>query len=595
SNRWTQSEFNDWYTEQNIREFVSQNLTTSNGSLIESSLIGTISYDSINSSIQISPVVMYRFELISNTKNISIDNRGNILISGLTFFTSGKLVNLEDLVDAIQNIISTNRMTVEEFSKYVTDKQSQLKTTIRKNLYISNNSTISSDEIGEISLGNNNLVIELTPPANFKYVIDSSTTNVSLDVNTLSITGLEYYKINTLTNLNSFYNVVQQQILDEKWTVEEFKNYIDNNESEFKNKIITNISTTDGTPITLNEIGNISITNNNLTIELLVPENVRYEANLVTNTSLSNDVLTFSNFQYYTATNFTRLNDLVNAIQNVIDSNQFTNYDFRDYLESEYNSTFKQTVTNNLFVSANSTIAANQVQSVQFDNNNVVITLEIPGPNSKYTSDANSDVVLSNNTLIVGNLKYFSKVNITKLDVLHAAIQNKIDELSATNADFATYVQQNTSSIKSLVQQNLYISLNTTISLDQIISVTYDSGNLVVSLANPGERVKYVADIDQNISFANNSLTISGLKYFNTINLSNLNKLYVAIQDKIDSKLYTDSDFANYVNTNQDDLKQLVAENINVSSSATIDVDKIKSVAFANNQFTISLDSERLN
>ena len=82
-NKYTIQEFANWFNTNSFKQFISQNLSNSSGELVNSELIGDVSFDPTNNLIEISPATMYQFQETTSTKNLLINAKGNIIINNL--------------------------------------------------------------------------------------------------------------------------------------------------------------------------------------------------------------------------------------------------------------------------------------------------------------------------------------------------------------------------------------------------------------------------------------------------------------------------------------------------------------------------------
>ncbi|MDE5599824.1 MAG: hypothetical protein K2I49_02705, partial [Ureaplasma sp.] len=278
--------------------------------------------------------------------------------------------------------------------------------------------------------------------------------------------------------------------------------------------------------------------------------------------------------------------DLYNAINNEIQTRNFTSSDFETYV-SKNESAIKQLVADNLYISQSDKFNIDNINSVSMNGSNLVVTLK-EMQNIKYSANNTANVVLSNNSITISNIRYSTITKLVKLDVLHSAIQAEITSRKFTSAEFGDYLNTNNQSIKAIIANNLYISENNTIGSGLISNVTYSNGTLNVGLVRQNG-IKYAIDNNLNFSLNDNVLTISNFNYFTIVSLSNLSNLHTAINNDISSNKITSSEFSNYVQSNQSSIKQIIANNLWVANNTTISSTQIGIISSNGQNLVVNL------
>ncbi|MDE6289817.1 MAG: hypothetical protein K2L64_03555, partial [Ureaplasma sp.] len=373
-NKYTIQEFANWFNTNSFKQFISQNLSNSSGELVNSELIGDVSFDPTNNLIEITPATMYQFQETTSTKNLSINAKGNIIINNLEYYSLINLTKLDTLFNAVQNKISSSQWTNEEFADFVKNNNDQIKQLISKNLFINSTDLIDLSQIDTVTISDDfKLVITLTPPTKEKYTADESK-NVSLNTNTLTISNLTYFTITNFTNLSTLQRAIQEKIDTNSWTSNQFLEYVEDNQKDIIDFVSTKLSITNNGTLPSSQISRIDFINETLRISLTPPDNVKYFMEKTDNFKLSNNVLIISNFTYFTDVRLTKLNMLHNAIQSEISSNKGTKEEFEKFITDQQEDA-KKLIANNLFVSEMSTISQSSIDSVTYNDGNVDITL----------------------------------------------------------------------------------------------------------------------------------------------------------------------------------------------------------------------------
>ncbi|MDE5599466.1 MAG: hypothetical protein K2I49_00845, partial [Ureaplasma sp.] len=584
-NKYTIQEFANWFNADSFKQFISQNLSNSSGELVNSELIGDVSFDPINNLIEITPATMYQFQETTSTKNLSINAKGNIIINNLEYYTLINLTKLDTLFNVVQNKISSNQWTNEEFADFVKNNNDQIKQLISKNLFINSTDLIDLSQIDNVTISDDfKLVITLTPSNKGKYTADENK-NVSLNTNTLTISNLTYFAITNFTNLSTLQSAIQEKIDTNSWTSNQFLEYVEDNQKDIIDFVSTKLSITNNGTLPSSQISRIDFINETLRISLSPPDNVKYSMDKTDNFKLSNNVLIISNFTYFTDVRLTKLNVLHNAIQSEISSNKATEEEFAKFITDQQEDA-KKLIANNLFVSEMSTISQSSIDSVAYNDGNVDITLLVPN-NIKYSLNPYTNATLNNNVLTISNFTYFANVELDA-STLKTAIENLISTEKATASEFESYIKTNQDSLKSLVVEKVGGLDNTS----QISSIKYNNSDIEISLIAT-TNTKYVLENSfDDIKLSNDILTISNLDYFNDISLLNINNLYLAIQELIDSKQFTESDFGDYLNENKSQIINTIASKLYIANNTPISPSEISDVSLISKLLVITINSK---
>ncbi|MDE6289694.1 MAG: hypothetical protein K2L64_02920, partial [Ureaplasma sp.] len=590
NNKWTTTEFSN-YVQSNqvdIKQLIVDNLWVSNNTPISSNRIGSVSVSGQNLVINLSPASNTKFS-ISSSSNFEL-NENVLIIKNFIFSTITNFTRLNDLYNAINNEIQTRNFTSSDFETYVSQNESAIKQLIADNLYISQTDKFDINNINSVSMSGSNLVVSLKEIQNVKYSANN-TANVVLSNNNITISNLRYSTITKLVKLNVLHSAIQAEITSRKFTSSEFSNYLNTNNQSIKTIIANNLYISESNTIGSGLISNVTYSNGVLNVSLVRQNGIKYAIDNNLNFSLNDNVLTISNFNYFTIVNLTNLNSLHTAINNDISSKKITSSEFSNYVQSDQSS-IKQIIANNLWTANNTTISATQIGSISSNGQNLVVNL-LPNLNTKFSMSSNSNFTLNENVLTIKNFTFTTITNFTRLSDLYNAVNNDIKTRNYNSSEYTSYVTSNQTAIKQLIANNLYTSATNRFSVSNINSVSMSGTNLVITLNNIAN-VKYSADVYSNVVLNNNVLTISNLYYSQTINLTRLDVLWTAINNYIaeSNRKYTLDEFRNVINSSPSTIKQLVKDNLYINTNTTISLDKISSVSInANNQFEITLDT----
>ncbi|MDE6472932.1 MAG: hypothetical protein K2K73_00760, partial [Ureaplasma sp.] len=291
---------------------------------------------------------------------------------------------------------------------------------------------------------------------------------------------------------------------------------------------------------------------------------------------------------------FNELAYLFNAVQDYIDNIKFTSNEFSEYVNSNNNlEALKTLISSNLSVSNSQKIDDNKIQNISFANGNLVVFLD--SNYNIYSADNYQNVILTDNILTIKNLKYFSIVDLVKLDELFSSIQTFIDNNKYTIIEFNDYITNNLDLFKNLISDNLFVTEQNKILVSEIIDISLDNNqNLKISLND--NYIKYNLEENINFEMEGTNLIVKNLNYYQEITFNNLDNLFNAIQNEIKNNKYTIDEFNNYLTTNVDSFKKLISDNLYILDSVTLEVDKIEDVNFNlnTNELNIVLNSNYL-
>ncbi|MDE5599383.1 MAG: leucine-rich repeat domain-containing protein, partial [Ureaplasma sp.] len=597
TSKYSPEKFNEWVVSEQFKNYLSINLSTSNNTNVDITNIESISYDLDSNVVTITPKSMYKFEILGASSNITTNDQGQLLISSLNLYEHINFIKLSDFFNGVQEFIKTNKFTNGEFLNYVGDTNNlvRLKELIADNLYISDSRKININKISNVNISNGNLTITLS--TNYSEYTAETYENVSLNNNTLTITNLKFYTVTNLMNLRNVWVYIQSIIDDSsnKFTESELSKYITDNQDTLKTNVASKISISDYEKIPPSQIQSIALDDNNQVIISLDSNYIKYDVRSQANDNVefSNDNLIVNNLVYYNAIEFMNLTSFYDSIQNKIQSSKYTKMEFSNYVTSN-NDDLKELIANNLYISENEKLSLDKISSVSFNSNSNQLSVVLKSNYLKYSfASANDNISISDTTITISNLKYYTLYNFTNIDTLFNAIQNRIS--SSTNKytveEFRNDVTNNNSSLKTLVANNLYISPSTKLDISNIKTITLNSDNdLEISLNS--DYTKYSLPTNSNVTLENDVLTISNLVYYTTTNLTKLSELYNYVQNFISNNKYTPSELTTYITNNLSTFKTNLANKLYISSSTTISSSLISSVTLtSSNQLQIVLNS----
>ncbi|MDE6473461.1 MAG: leucine-rich repeat domain-containing protein, partial [Ureaplasma sp.] len=144
--------------------------------------------------------------------------------------------------------------------------------------------------------------------------------------------------------------------------------------------------------------------------------------------------------------------------------------------------------------------------------------------------------------------------------------------------------------LKTIISNNLYISENEHLLIDNILEMGFDE-NSQFQISLNSDYLKYSIEQNQNILLSDNILTIQNLIYYETINISNLEEVYNYLQTLIINSKYTPDDLKNYINSNKTLIKKELSSRMVISDLQTLETNEIIDVTVNSTKLEITLNS----
>ncbi|MDE6473426.1 MAG: hypothetical protein K2K73_03350, partial [Ureaplasma sp.] len=485
--------------------------------------------------------------------------------------------NMENLRSSLQNEINQYKLTRTKFSN-----QNYIDF-VKNNLY--SKDTKVGHLIIDVKLNSDAIEIYLNKRNEYDLdginAIDNLATYNSKDkIITLNISTLKFYSAYQIENLGGLYDLFNDKVLESinLYTSNEFNNYVNNNENAIKTeiaKVLNFIITTRS--IDSSAIKNVVFDDNLKQLQITLNDDyIIYDANNIdnANVALNNNVITISNFSFYTAYQVSNniISSLENVVQNYINlaTNQYTVDEFNDQLDSQ---NFKTEIANHL------TIPENVINRIEYSNDTLKI---IPNSMIKFVSETSSTLTEIN----VTNLKFYTAQDLVNLENLYTRINNYIIDSSRkfTVSEFKNDIQFNETKIKDLVAQNLYISENQKINPNDVLSVSFNETlkQLEINLASNYKKYNLVPT--NNVSLKNNQLIISNFTFYEGIEIepTKLDNFQTNIQGFINelANQYTLNEFTNQIDSTG--FKNLIVASLGIPSAA------INEIKFENSTLIIN-------
>ncbi|MDE6473062.1 MAG: hypothetical protein K2K73_01480, partial [Ureaplasma sp.] len=578
---------NDLANQYTLTEFTDQIASTSFKALISSSL--GIPLSSINeikfekSTLTITTNDMKKFVSTSTSNVLS---NGELVVTGLQFYTSQSLVKLDGLYSAINNYIinPARKFTVTEFTDAANNiSNATIKDLVAENLYISETEKIDANEIDTVNFNEATQELEISLNVTYKKYSLEPNNKVEWKNGKLIVKNFTFYTAIQIEEqkLNDLQSFIQDYInsSSNQFTQNEFTNQI--NSEDFTNQIATHLG------INKLSINNISFTNNSLFINPLTLQKFTTTAQ---NNSLVAGSIVVNNFQFFTEQSLVRLDSLYSALNSYIvaSNRKYTAQEFSTQITNN-NDEIKNIVLNNLYISQTETIDPDKVSKVSFNAEN---QLEITFTNDyiKYQFAENDNFELDGYKLLVKNLTFYTAANITNdnLNNLGTKIQEYINkpENQFLLSEFQSQIDSR--NFKKVIADALSISS------DAIGNVIYSSDTLKIQPAN---LYKFVPDQQSSLIVGNN-IQIQNLMFYTGKTFINLQNLYNAVNNYIidSSRKFTAKEFKNDITTHMSDLKTLVIRNLQTSNAGAVAVDEIDDISLnADNNFVITLNDKSGN
>ncbi|MDE6289463.1 MAG: hypothetical protein K2L64_01700, partial [Ureaplasma sp.] len=307
-NELTQTQFSSLFNENNFKEYVSKNLYKSNNDLLNFDAINTVTYSDVNNAITITPNKDAKFKLLATSNyNINVDNNGNIIISDLNFYTNIKFVKLDSLFNALNKEILDNNWSLDDFVGQVLNNPNSIIKIIAKNLFISDTDTITESDIKSITYLNNALNITLNPPTNFNKYIAEDNKNISFSNNTFIIKNLSFVTNINFVKLDKLFDLFQNQISNNKYTIEQFKEWIANN-TNINGDVANNLYISENDTINSDLVESVKFNGvDSVIVSLKKSSLINYSIGKNDDISLVDNKITITNFIYYSVTNVVNL------------------------------------------------------------------------------------------------------------------------------------------------------------------------------------------------------------------------------------------------------------------------------------------------
>ncbi|MDE6289196.1 MAG: leucine-rich repeat domain-containing protein, partial [Ureaplasma sp.] len=285
--------------------------------------------------------------------------------------------------------------------------------------------------------------------------------------------------------------------------------------------------------------------------------------------------------KFYDLYTLTSLKQLYDKLNEYIGQNKLSQDLFSQHVNAA-NTKIQEIIQNNIFIANgdnSNPIPANNILGFKFINNQLEITLK--SDYTKFVTTSTYDnVVLENDKLIVKNFSYYQiiQIDVDKLDSLKQNIQSLITTNQWTQTDFNNQLSIET--FKTSVAGYLGISSS------YIDTMTFTDGNLNISSE---VNKKFESTQPTTIINSDDVIVVNGFQFYALDTLSNFDALYKAINKFIADNKLTVSDFASQVSTNNNTIKKLIIDNLQVNNVA-IESSWINNVSFVNNDTTQQLE-----
>ena len=370
--------------------------------------------------------------------------------------------------------------------------------------------------------------------------------------------------------MNDFYNYLRDFIKTNTFTIDEFNNYVTQNNNELKSNIANKLYISETETISVDKIKSVSFnkTSNILTV-VLSSDYLKYTLPIINNISLNSTTLTISNLRYYNSYSLTNNLSLFNVIQNRISSNKFAPSDFSDDI-SKNESTIKNLVGQNLYYNSSATLGSSFVSSISLNSSNQ-FQITLNSDYKKYSLTTANNVSLSNNVITISNLTFYEAINITGLSDVVSYVQNFITTNTYTPSQLTSYLNSNLSTFKTNIANRMYYTSNITtsstkFSSSQITGVSLNSSNQLQITLNSSNK-KYTIQSATNVSISNTTITITNLTLYTSISFSGLDTIRNKFQELITNNSFTTNDFTIYNQNNNTNLKNIFINNLTTSTS----------------------------
>ncbi|MDE6473467.1 MAG: leucine-rich repeat domain-containing protein, partial [Ureaplasma sp.] len=204
----------------------------------------------------------------------------------------------------------------------------------------------------------------------------------------------------------------------------------------------------------------------------------------------------------------TKLNDLLQQIQNWIKNNQLTKEEFENAIND---GTLKDKIKDWLGINAD------LIGNIKYEHPKLIIE---PKPPYTFVSNGDNDLIIDGN-IEISNIKFYRIIKFINLDNLLNKLNEIVHSINGENTkpeDFKRYLE--THSILDTIYNNLNVENGQTFNKNDILNIELNNmDQLIVSLKSY-EYLKY--QVEQNINFKinNNQLIIDNLDFYYESNVS---------------------------------------------------------------------------
>ncbi|MDE6473412.1 MAG: leucine-rich repeat domain-containing protein, partial [Ureaplasma sp.] len=417
--------------------------------------------------------------------------------------------------------------------------------------------------------------------------------NFELNGTDLIVKNLTYFNKIEFNNLDNLFNEIQKTIKDNKFTSEEFNQFVTNDNEEFKTLIANNLYFSPTEQFSVDNIENINFDVNSTQLEITLSGNyLKYEISQTNpDISLNDRTLIINNLRFYELIDFGYVRQLGTGIQDDITARKYTQEEFQWYVNNIGNQEYKEYISNQLHISPNVKLPIEYIIDLKV-NDNYQLEVILDDDFKKYTVSPDNNISVENdNLLLIQDLVYYSSINISNLNEAYTYIQNLILDNSLSWDDFNSYIKNNLSTIKQELGSRIKISNTETIGANEIKGISINSShNFEITLNSVNK--KYTIEEFEHASLSDTTITFKNLEFYTNIKLSNLSNLRNQINDLIFYKnSFSQSDFINYIKNNQTSLKNLVSSSTNklITGTGSWNVNQITNIECINGSLKITL------
>ena len=380
----------------------------------------------------------------------------------------------------------------------------------------------------------------------------NNSVNVSINDGKVIVNNFTFFIAVSVENdkLNEFKGNIQTLIQNEQYTLTDFNNQLST--LVFKNEIANLLG------IKSENIKSISYENDIL--KVIPQDNQKFVTTALNNSAIVDNTIQITVTKFYDSYTLTNLKQLYDKLNEYIGQNKLSQDLFSQRVNAT-NTKIQEIIQNNILIANEDSsypIPANNILGFKFVNNQLEITLK--SDYTKFVSTSTYDnVVLENDKLIVKNFSYYQiiQIDVDKLDSLKQNIQSLITTNQWTQIDFNNQLSIET--FKSSIAGYLGISSS------YIDTMTFTDGNLNISSE---VNKKFESTQPTTIINSDDVIVVNGFQFYALDTLSNFDALYKAINKFIADNKLTVSDFASQVSTNNNTIKKLITDNLQVNNVA---------------------------